>query len=542
MTTARGPAWRAALGGGAALAVATPPAVWPGAEFLVFAGLAAWFAIATAGARPFRHTMLLGCVHMVWFSWSVHHALASFLGPIGMVPAFLGIVVLGGLYFVLGTVAVRRLPPRLAAVGFALMSAGSFWLRANMPEIAYPHGQPCHTLWQWPVLLGSLRLGGESLANVLCAWLAAVVVEWWRSWRIGAPPWHAGKRGFGIAAVVACAATVVGNLLEVAPPDAERRSVSVAAVEPGLHCLDPYLGLGREESRRTHRAAVNERLIGPTRAMLADGRAPDLVLWPESSLALWLDGADIDAGEVVIDLPRMPIDALVGTNVDHDRRSTPAAVLVDLRNGRAKGHHEKTCLVPGGEFLPVLRRLPTALREPVYDALSPLFGMPADCVAGAQRAPLELADGTRFGSLLCYDNAYPAPAAAYVAAGARFLCVLSNESWFRGGSELTQLVASSVCRALETCTPLVRCTTDGWTAAVSADGRVLADLPVRPSPAAAARILRIDVPLGAGVLPPMAWLRAWSGPAVGCLLLAALLHALVAWARLRSNRIVTRPN
>ncbi len=543
MTPPSGPALRAALFGGAALALATPPAACPGAEFLVFVGLAAWFGVATASARPFRDTMLLGSVHMLWFSWSVHHALASFLGPIGMVPAFLGIVVLGGLYFVLGTVAVRRLPRRMAAFGFAVMSAGSFWLRANMPEICYPHGQPCHAFWQWPLLLGSLRLGGEALANVLCAWLAAAAVEWLRSWRVGEPAWRTSVRGAVSAVIVAVAATAAGGMLVVTPPDDARRSVSIAAVEPGLHCLDPYLELGREEAKRKHLAVVNERLIEPTRSLLGTGPASDLVLWPESSLPLWLHGAEVEAGKVVIELPRISVDALIGTNVEQEeRRPTPAAVLFDLRNGRAKGYHEKTCLVPGGEFLPVLRRLPTALREPVYDLLSPLFGLPADCVPGSLRPPLALADGTRFGALLCYDNAYPAPAADCVAGGARFLCVLSNESWFRGGSELTQLVASTVCRAVETCTPLVRCTTDGWTAAVGADGRLLADLPVRPSPAAAARILRVDLPLGAGVLPPMAWLRAWSGPAVGLALLAVLLHALVAWARLPSTRIVTKPN
>jgi apolipoprotein N-acyltransferase len=143
--------------------------------------------------------------------------------------------------------------------------------------------------------------------------------------------------------------------------------------------------------------------------------------------------------------------------------------------------------------------------------------------------------------LMCYDNAFPGPSAAQVLAGARFLCVLSNESWFEGGGELTQLVAMTVVRALETATPLVRCTQDGYSVAVDAGGRVLAELPVLPSPQAAARILRVDLPLGAGRLPSMAWLRSAAGPVMAVLLLAMLTHGLLRWAKLRAARTASRP-
>lgn len=531
--TARRP-WLAVVGG-LLLAAAMPPAVFPGAEFLVFAGLGAWFAIATGGTRPLWHSYVLGCVHMVCFSWSVHHALVSFLGPVGMVPAFLGIVGLGGLYFVLATMVVRRLPERFAAPGFAIASAASFWARANMPEICYPHGQPCHALWQWPKLLGSLCLGGETLANALLAGIAASAVLVWRSWRVGAPAWRRACAGFALAIGAAIAATVPGASGTFAPPLAKGRgTVSIAAVEYGLHCMDPFAGLARESWMEKRRALIAERLLTPTREVFT--APPDLVLWPESSLPYLLDADEIDSGGAIVRLPVWSGSLLLGVDVKGSAGVTPSALLVDLRNGRVLGRQDKQCLVPGGEFLPLLHLLRGSLREWVYGAMAPIFGSPADAVPGVFRPPLRLDDGTPFGALMCYDNAFPGPTSDQVAAGARFLCVLSNESWYRGGGELVQLVASTVCRAIESATPIVRCTTDGWSAAVGADGRLLADLPILPSPQPGPRILRVELPLGAGVLPPMAWLRAATGPAASLALVAAFLHALWRWARLRVAR------
>ena len=213
-------------------------------------------------------------------------------------------------------------------------------------------------------------------------------------------------------------------------------------------------------------------------------------------------------------------------------------MLVDLDDdGRILGHYEKQCLVPGGEFVPLLHLLPQSVVDWVRSVFERALGSMPDLEPGPSAQPLlHTADGTPFGTLLCYDNAFPGPAAAQVAAGARFFCVLSNESWYRGGGGLAQLVAMSALRALETATPLVRCTTDGWSCVVGADGRILDQLPLPRAPDAGPRILDTTVAPGPGRLPPMAWLRGASGPFAAVLLGLALLHAAWTWARLRSAR------
>lgn len=514
------------LAAGLLLAVATPSTWLPSSGPLVVFALASIFAIVRDVRRPLWHGYLLGCAHMAVFSWSVHHVLVF---------AWAMIVLLGGLYTLAVHAAVRRLPAAFAPVGFGVALAGACWLRAHMPDICYPHGQPAQSLWRWPALLGSVTVGGEALANALLGWLGASLAALVASWRAGAPVWAGAVRGAGTAFAVAGALTVAGALLR---PAAAGETIDVALIEPGFHLVHELDAVPVARSRARFDELLAERLLAPTRLALAATPPPALVLWPESSVFATLPVEDVAAGAARLsDLrDRLPASAarlLLGVNVRQrpDAAPTPAAVLLELPSARALGHQEKRCLVPGGEFQPGVRWLPDAASDWLLSAFAGALGSLPQCEPGRELPPLRTADGVPFGALLCYDNAFPAPAAAQVAQGARLLCVLSNESWYEGGAELPQLVAMSVLRALETATPVVRCTQDGWSAVVGADGRVLADLPLASAPQPAARTLRVVVPLGAGVPPPLAGLRAAAGPAAAL----GLFVLLVAARRRRSG-------
>lgn len=514
--------------GGFLLAAAAPPAWFPGAEFLCVAGLMLWFAIATAAGRTVLRTYLLGCVYMAWFSWSVRHILW---------PAYIAVIVLGGLYFVLGTLSVRRLAPWLQAVGFGVAVAATSWLRAVMPEIHYPHGQPCHAFWQWPHLLGSLAIGGEPLANGLLGALAACLVQLARSWRLGVPEWREARRQFAAVSLVAVVCTLGGaEWGEVLPPESV---VSVAAIEPDVHPTDGYEGLSPEAQTRRYTDLFEQRLETPTRQLLAEPSPPELILWPESSLPgePRVEGI-VEGGKSVLAgmFPKVPKSRLlVGANLLAKQRGVPGALLL-TSDGRMLGHQEKRCLVPGGEFLPFVGWLPDSVVAAIHSAFKAALGTPPDCVPGRLLPPLRTAAGVPFGVLMCYDNAFPGPGADQVAAGAQFLCVLSNEAWFRRGGELTQLAAMTVCRAIELRTPIVRCTTDGWSLAVDAAGHVVDQLPILPVLGDGPQILRTNLELRPGRQRPMTWLRSQSGTILAALFGVALLHGFLAWVRLRVAR------
>jgi apolipoprotein N-acyltransferase len=527
VTRKRGPGLVAALAGGLLLGWATPPSLLGQGAVLVVAGLMLWFVVATASSRPLLHGYLYGAVHMAWFSWSVRHV---------VLPAYVAIVCIGGLYYALANLVVRSTPRRWQPVAFALSVAAVFHLRAVMPEICYPHGQPCHALWQLPAVLGVVTVGGEPLANVLLAALAANLVVVFRSWRLAEPPLRRAFGSIGLVAASWAGLAVLGAVVRgsVAPTDAA--ALRVAAVEPGFHPIDEWRRANGPDGDRAMMRLFEQRFLEPTRGLLRGGDAPELVLWPESSVPDTATEAEFRkiAASLVHRLGRAPATLLFGANAAVEGGSTPTAVAVRLADGVVLGRQDKRRLVPGGEVQPFLWLLPDALGAPLRRFIEDVMGAPPDAVPGGLRPPIELPGGVRLGSMLCYDNAFLAPAADQVRLGARVLVVLSNEAWYRHGGELTQLVAMTVVRALENATPIVRCTQDGWTCVVGADGRLGASLP--PGPTGAARILSVSIPLAAGFEPPLAWLRRAAGLALLVGLGCVLAHLLVRRVRLRTAR------
>ena len=524
-----GPGLRTALAGGLLLGLATPPAAVPFGEWLMLPALAVWFALATTGRRPALHSYLFGCVHMAWFSWSVRHVL---------LPAYVAIVVLGGLYYLLATLCVRRLSPAVRSVGFGAAVAGSFWLRAVMPEIHYPHGQPCHALYQWPSLLRTVAVGGEPLLNALLAWVAAAGFELWQSWRTASPGWSVARRRLLASLLVAIGAALAGNAIVFSAADrGAGPDVRLLLVEPGLR-PDDMLQVAPGQWRAWVAQFEAERLQGPTREALARTSGVDLVVWPESSVQGSLSEERLAAGGGAVRIGRQSAtDArlLLGANLRRgDGRTTPAAFLVELPTGEVVGYQAKQRLVPGGEFLPLLGLLPDAWSSGLAEMFRAALGVLPDCVPGGVRPPLETAGGAPFGALLCYDNAFPGPAAAQVERGATFLVVLSNEAWYRGGGELQQLVAMTAVRACENAVPIARCTMDGWTVWVDAQGRLAGALALdHGSPEGRARVQPVTLQPGAGKPPILGWLRQAMGPGCG---LAALLGAAWGWAARRRRR------
>jgi apolipoprotein N-acyltransferase len=508
--------WARIAAAAALLTAATPPAWFPGAEFLVVLGLAAWFAIATSSRRPWASCYWIGALHVGAFSWSLRHV--AWFG-------WFAVAVLGGLYYAAAGVATHRAQKSRRALWaplvFAIAVAGSCWLRAEMPGIAYPHGQFAHALWEWPSLLSAVRIGGEPLQNVLLAGLAAALAQCASSWRIAQPTQRVARMQLAIAGCLCVLVAWIGR----APSRTEPSStVAIAAIETGLHPFDAFADVRDRRSYESRWSEILEqRLLAPTRRIAGRDapNPPDLVLWPESSVPFSVrafGNGKPQLAELRGAFSLAPnTQVLLGADAERDGgRHTPAAVLLDAE-GRYLGHHEKQRLVPAGETLPV-GWLPESWANAIREFAQTGVGIP-DLEPGRALPPLRLAPdrdgdpGAPFAGLICYDNAFHQPVADAVVAGAQFVCVLSNEAWYRGGGELEQLCAITVLRAIACDCPIVRCTTDGTSMAVDRDGRAIAALPRATAPQAEARVLRVDVPLAGGQLPT-----------------AATWHPVIGWA------------
>jgi apolipoprotein N-acyltransferase len=473
----------------------SPPAWFPGAGWLVLLGLGALYRLARRSAHPYRHGYAVGLCQVLYFSWSLRHVTGFGYVAIGL---------LGAVYFAL-IVRWTRAAGRLAPLGFALGVGATAWLRSHAPEISYPHGQPGHALYLWPALLGAARFGGEVLVNLLVAGLAAGLAELA----------EAGGRRRGAFAVGLAAG--LGGLLALlrppAPPAAEGpANLRVAALQS-----DFPRGFERDGDGL-------RRLAEATAALAATGGEPvELVLWPESTWPVRLEGEEPRLSRRLT--PPIPAGSALcaGTLWTAPDGRRAVAVLLGA-DGALLGWHEKRVSVPGGERVPFVAWLPEALRGPALDAFEGWIGFRPDQLDGRRRPPLRTPGGVPFAALTCFDNAFAWVTREAVADGARLLAVLSNESWYRQGAELEQMLAMSVLRALETGTPLVRSTVDGVTCVVDADGRITAALP--RAPGAGPEALVATVRLG----PGRATAAAFGAPATAAL---CLLSGLVLLRGLR---------
>ena len=123
-------------------------------------------------------------------------------------------------------------------------------------------------------------------------------------------------------------------------------------------------------------------------------------------------------------------------------------------------------------------------------------------VAGIEAglAPVALLlDGATLGPLICYEMLFAGLARSQVRAGADLLVNLSHDGYFGGEAGARQHLTAAILRAAELGRPVLRATSDGFTVAIDARGRIQARLP-----AGQPGVLVVDV-----------WPRSSATPALG---------------------------
>ncbi len=188
----------------------------------------------------------------------------------------------------------------------------------------------------------------------------------------------------------------------------------------------------------------------------------DVIVWPEAPTPFPVYGDPHMRAwvEDLVDLLDRPLlmgnIAVVGDRTDPDARWYNAVFVAQPERGLRPRFYAKRRLVPFGEYVPFTRFLP------FLDKVVPLPGSfhPGE---GAQLVPLEVSDAVyRVGSLICFEDIFPGLARESVRAGANFLFVATNNTWFREEAGAYQHAAHSVLRAVETRRPVLRVGNAGW--------------------------------------------------------------------------------
>ncbi len=430
-----------------------------------------------------------------------------------------------------GLAAAARIAAFAAAFGLAE------WLRGHVLT-GFPWDLPGET-WRAgsPLSQGAALFGAYGLTLATLAFGAAPAVLAMR----GEP----GKRmGVALAALASLAAAGGWGAWRLAhAPTPIPGAVRLRVVQPDL-----------PEPTGWSPALVQTALdlyTGLSRAPAADGRRPDVALWPEGAIPdafeAWLQPGSAQAAQVAAAFsPGQQLLTGGYRGQSPDRAGGPALYfnsLLALRREPAglvvEGTYDKHHLVPFGEYLPA---------PWLFGALGlrRFVSVPTDFTPGppphSLETPLPGGGILRFQPLICYEALFPGIAEHSLSARAggrrpSLLVNVSDDAWFGRFSGPWQHLNIASYRAIEEGLPMVRATPTGVSAIIDAMGRPVAAAGGGPALLAPGRkgVVDADLPPALRSTPYARWrdLPFWAAE-----LALASLALTLRRARVRDRRSI----
>jgi len=366
-----------------------------------------------------------------------------------------------------------------------------------------PWGLLGSTQWQVEPALRLASVGGVWLLSflVVAVNVAVTVLVAVREVRVPA-----------VAGLVATAAVTSAAWVWSPRPDVDGR-VRIAVVQPGV--ID-----GDESGAR--RFDREEQL---TRQLA--GQHVDLIAWGESSVGFDLGKRPDLARRIAALSKETGADILV--NVDAQRSDKPgiykSSVLVGP-SGLTGDRYDKMRLVPFGEYIP--------FRSLLGWATSVGKAAGVDRRHGTEQVVMNVGDGLRIGTLICFETAFPDMSRHLAQDGADVLLAQSSTSSFQNSWAPEQHATLAALRAAETGRPMVHATLTGVSAVYGPSGqRIGSWLGTNKSTTQV-----YDVPLAHGVTP---YVRYGAWPVGVALLVLTVMCAGEGAVAFRLRRTGPRP-
>ncbi|SLN65182.1 Apolipoprotein N-acyltransferase [Pseudooceanicola marinus] len=448
------PLWPVAAGALAATGQA-PLSLWP-AAIMGFALLTLAVLRAERPARAARAGWLFGAGYFALaLAWIVEPFMVD-IARHGWMAPFALVLMAGGLALFWGgaaalakRVAPAGLPAALAlAATLTLAEALRGWIFTGFPWALIGHAlipSPLLPLAAW---------GGPhalSLLLLLPATLLGAALS--RPGRSRVAPALLALVGF--AAPLALAISLPPRALPAAPEASVLRLVQPNAPQ-------------REKWLPDRIPVFFNRLQQMTAEEGPEGRRPDLVIWPETAVPYLLN-----EGAALTDLLAESAQgsALAFGVQRRDGADYYNSLALLGANGEISGTYDKHHLVPFGEYLP----LADLMADMGIGALASRFG--GGYTPGPGARLMELPGIGRALPLICYEAVFPRDIRA-APARPDLLLQVTNDAWFGSFSGPYQHLAQARLRAVEQGLPLVRAANTGVSALISADGELLASLPL----------------------------------------------------------------
>ncbi len=503
-----------------------------------------------AGRISFRRALALGWLAGVVFTFLAENWIAhsmtrygGFLTVVAYSVAFLFACVLG-LFSALFAGVLNHLSRTFGALGIAAAPAvwvATEWLRPMVTGVTWNAAGISQVTHYTIARLG--QLGGAYLVSWELVAVSTFLVLLTRS----------GDRNTRrVAAAVVI--MILAPVFLVMRNDDQRTGSSQDGRRPGL----PVRVLGVQPNLELGQASTDnfERNFGKMLSLTRDAIArdanskPDLVIWAEAPLSLFYENDEGVRARVDALANDIGVDLIVNTITrEGDRYFNSVHVVPANRDGvgaaRSFRRYDKIRLVPFGEYVPwrplLGRFVPTIVgdfepgRETVVNTLRIESERTGIGIANSGEQPqLQIERSSKFiriGSFICYEAAYPNLVRQFVNGGATLLVNVSDDAWFGDSAGAEQHLAHALMRAIENDRDLVRVTNSGITALLTADGRVVDEV---PRGAAAVQVWEAVARSSARTF----YTRHGDVFAFGCVALVALASGLGLFRRWRGRRMM----
>ena len=459
------------------------------------------------------------------------------LAPVGIV--FLGAAcgAYGALFGLGASVFLRRVP-RLAVVLVPAWWAALEYVRL-LGEMGFPWVYLGHSQAEVAPLIQICAFTGVyglSFAIVLSGLTVARVATCLRM-----------RRTFSLAieAATVCGVVLGGiwavGLLSMGFDSDSDQSLRVALIQPGVPQdlkLASYASPDRAERTRLQEKMVRDLDTQLDRAAKEAPERPDLYVLPESGItdpffnlrreqvALvegWARRADVP---IFLGANRFaPPPGLSPSSPDFFARSDMfnSAWLVRPDTGLDPVAYDKMHLVPFGEYGSWFEIIPGFTEY--------ILGI-GSFTPGTTARVFEVAN-TKFASLICFESCFPYLVRQYAKSDAAdWLCVITNDAWYKTSSGARRHQIQSIFRAVESRMPVVRVANTGISCVIDAWGRTLDSTPLQEGQPVT-RFVEVPLDRSAASSRPTVYMRPW-GEWFSWLSLSACIAAfLLIWLRMK---------
>jgi apolipoprotein N-acyltransferase len=459
-------------------------------------GMAVLLAVAAQVAGPWRVAFTLWSGGAGYFAGSLTWIVEPFLvdaarhgwmAPFALIFLAAGLALFWGLAGYVSARVVRYGGARRLAMLILMLSLME--LARGYVFTGFPWASLGHVWVETPVAQWAALGGVPFLSLMLMALSGLIALGNWRAW---------------IGAVVVIAVLWGGGLWRLNTP--------MVAGDTTVRLLQPNAPQ-HEKWRRDMIPVFYQRLLDFTAA--EEPTAPDLIVWPETSVAYLLNDARPLLGEIAEAANGAEV-VLGGLRRDETGLYNSAALLG--QGGAITSIYDKHHLVPFGEYIPFAD---LAARFGLYG----LAASGAGFASGPGAEVIRLRNGQPVLPLICYEAVFPQDIRAADTRPA-WILQITNDAWFGGFSGPYQHLAQARLRAIENGLSVLRSANTGVSAVIDPLGQIQASRALNT-----AGYIQSTVPQA---LSPTPYAMAGDWPLLGLIL---VLTGLCAW--MRRNRALT---